>query len=272
VDENIGGARTGVIQIGSQSVTVAQQASPSPAVKLVGVINSASYAATPAALSPGEIVAVYGANMGPDRGVGGRLNEAGTAFLTSLAGTTVLFDGKAAPLIYVSAAQVNAIVPYGATKETSIQVRYQGLQSEVVKMPVQAATPGIFTLDASGRGAGAILNQDYGVNGPLNPAARGSYVMIYGTGCGITNPASEDGVLTTIEFAKLPWLVEKRVAVTIGGVPAEVSYAGGAPTNVAGLTQINAKVPLDVTPGSAVPIVIQIGDWQSQPGVTMAVK
>jgi uncharacterized protein (TIGR03437 family) len=67
-------------------------------------------------------------------------------------------------------------------------------------------------------------------------------------------------------------LATEPVSVTIGGMPATVSYSGGAPTFVAGLTQINAQVPPGATPGTNLPIVVQIGNWQSQPGVTIAVK
>jgi len=44
------------------------------------------------------------------------------------------------------------------------------------------------------------------------------------------------------------------------------------PFLIAGLTQINAQVPAGVTPGSGVPIVVQIGDKKSQAGVTVAIK
>jgi uncharacterized protein (TIGR03437 family) len=62
------------------------------------------------------------------------------------------------------------------------------------------------------------------------------------------------------------------VSVTIGGIDAPVSYKGGAPSAVAGVTQINAQIPSAVTPGTAVPIVITIGGVPSQAGVTVAVK
>ena len=62
------------------------------------------------------------------------------------------------------------------------------------------------------------------------------------------------------------------VTVTIGGLNAPVSYQGAAPFLIAGLTQINAQVPAGVTPGSGVPIVVQIGDKKSQAGVTVAIK
>jgi uncharacterized protein (TIGR03437 family) len=60
--------------------------------------------------------------------------------------------------------------------------------------------------------------------------------------------------------------------VTIGGLPAEVLYAGGAPGLVAGLLQVNARVPEGVTAGPAVPITLVVGAAQSQPGVTLVVQ
>ena len=117
-------------------------------------------------------------------------------------------------------------------------------------------------------GPGAILNQDYSINSGPNPAVRGSVVAIYCTGGGVTNPATVDGSITG---TPLP-LLTQDVSVSIGGAPAKVDYSGGAPQAIAGLTQINAEVPGGATPGPAVPVVVQIGKWQSQPGVTMAVR
>jgi uncharacterized protein (TIGR03437 family) len=102
--------------------------------------------------------------------------------------------------------------------------------------------PGIFTLDASGSGLGAILNQDGTINGPQNPAGPGSIIVIYATGGGLTDPAYEDGELSGLP---LPYL-KADVEVEIAGRPAEVLYAGGAPGLVAGVVQINARVPADV--------------------------
>ena len=71
--------------------------------------------------------------------------------------------------------------------------------------------------------------------------------------------------------APLPKPVQS-VFVTIGGVSAEVDYAGGAPGEVAGVMQINARIPTIVQPGVAVPIVIQVGTTSGQTGVTIAVS
>ena len=47
--------------------------------------------------------------------------------------------------------------------------------------------------------------------------------------------------------------------VTIGGVEAEVVYAGGAPGLLAGVVQVNARVPIGITPGDAVEVKFVVG-------------
>jgi uncharacterized protein (TIGR03437 family) len=249
-----------------QLFTVTQGASGPPVPVVTAVANAASYAST--AVSPGEIVTILGSNLGPSSLVLYQLN--GGAFPTLIAGTQVLFDGTPAPMIYSSRGQVSAVAPYGLAGKatTSVQVVYQGAASAAVAVPVQAATPGIFSLDTSGMGPGAILNQDYAINSGPNPADRGSVVAIYCTGGGVTSPASTDGSITGTD---LP-LLTQNVSVKIGNIDAKVVYSGGAPLAIAGLTQIDAEVPAGVTPGTAVPVVVQVGSAQSQAGVTMAVK
>jgi uncharacterized protein (TIGR03437 family) len=61
---------------------------------------------------------------------------------------------------------------------------------------VTGAVPGIFSADTSGSGPGTILNADYSLNGPANPAAAGSVVVVYATGGGQTNPPTTSGTVT----------------------------------------------------------------------------
>ena len=138
----------------------------------------------------------------------------------TLGGVRVLFDGIAAPMIYASATLVSAIVPYAVAgkRTTRLQVEYQGATSSGFDLPVADSAPGIFTMAASGRGQGAILNQDYSVNSTANPAGRGSFVMIYATGEGQTDPVGVDGLLTGATLRK----PLQPVSVTIGGQQADV--------------------------------------------------
>ena len=263
---NTTAARTGTIHIGSLNVSVTQNIAGTPAASIVSVGSAANYRTD--AISPGEIVYIKGSNLGPATLT--TLQVSGNAVTTQLAGTQVLFDGTPAPMIYTSSTQVSAVVPYGVAgkSSTNVQVTYNGGTSATLNVPVQSAHPGIFTLDSSGLGPGAILNQDSTVNTGPNAAARGSIVSIYATGGGATKPQLSDGAVTG---ADLP-LLTQPATVTIGGIDAPVSYAGGVPGAVAGLTQINALVPNSIAPGNAVPVVVTIGGTASTPGVTLAVK
>ena len=69
-------------------------------------------------------------------------------------------------------------------------------RSDPFTVPVAGAAPGLFTLNAQGTGPGAILNNaDYTVADQNHPAPRGTYIVIYGTGEGITDPPGVDGRL-----------------------------------------------------------------------------
>jgi uncharacterized protein (TIGR03437 family) len=182
----------------------------------------------------------------------------------------VLFDGNPAPMIYAGPNQVSAVVPYGLTNATTqVQVQYRGVDSGSFPMSLAPATPGIFTLDGSGTGQAAALNQDGSVNSSADPAPAGTVVVLYATGGGQTSPAGVDGSVTGSASLPQPVL---PVAVTIGGQPGTVSYAGGAPGIVAGVLQINVQVPAGIQTGPAVPVVLQIGSQTSPQSVSIAVK
>ena len=267
---NPSSSRTGNIHVGPQTFTITQQAVAAPPVTLTAITNAAS--GLQGGVSPGEIVSLYGANMGPAAGVPLTVTSDGQSITKTLGGVQVLFDDTPAALTYASATQINAVVPYGLAGKfnTQVQVQYQGASSNILPLGVQNAGPGIFTLDSSGTGAGAILNQDSTINAPANRAARGSVVAIYLTGGGATDPVSVDAAITP---AVLPLpLLTQPVSVLMGGSVAEVKYSGAAPGGIAGFTQINVVVPNGAIPGATVSVVIGIGAWVSQPGVTLAVK
>jgi uncharacterized protein (TIGR03437 family) len=231
------------------------------------VVNAASFLEGP--VSPGELVTIFGANLGPVQDtdmvlVGDRVsNTAGS--------TSVLFDGIAAPLVYTSSSQINAIVPFGVSGPTTqIQVMFQGTAVASATVPVQAATPAIFALNGSGGGPGAILNQDGSVNSGSNPAPLGSVVVLYATGGGATTPVSQDGFLT--ELAPPYPAPNLPVTVTIEGVPAHVIYAGAAPGLVAGVMQINVVVPATAWVAPFDQVVVTVGTFASPSAVTVAVQ
>lgn len=233
-----------------------------------GTVDAAS--AQPGALTPGKIIVLYGSRMGPASlttaafGTDGKL-------ATNLGGTQVTFDGTPAPLLYTSGGQVSVVVPYGidGQRGTQVVVRNGTNVSDPVAFPVTPVAPSIFSTDYSGTGQGAILNQDgITVNSAARPAERGSVVSIFATGEGQTMPGGIDGAIANGGLLPKP---TRDVRVWMNGRPAEVTYAGAAPGQVAGLFQVNARVPGDLPPGE-IPVEIQVGDSKSQPGITIAVR
>ncbi len=230
-----------------------------------GVVSAASQLA--GAIAPGEIISIFGNNIGPSSPASTLLDDSGLVS-KKLAGIQMLCDGSPAPLIYVSAGQINAVVPYAVAGRTSTQVMVysQGQTSAPVSIPVAPSAPSLFAVDASGTGQGAILNENGSANSAVNPAARGSVITLFATGEGQTNPPGVDGKLATDPLPQPVLPVE----VLIGNVAAEIQYKGAAPGEVAGVLQINARVPTSIQPGNQ-PIVLTVGQASSANTVTVAV-
>jgi len=220
-------------------------------------------------VAPGEFITIFGSALGPAAPSTLSISSSGFAS-TTLADTRVWFDDVAAPLTYVSSTQVNAVVPYEVIGKSSIQLRVesQGATSPGVDLQVADSEPAIFTMNSSGTGPGAILNQDWSLNSASNPARAGSVIAIYATGEGQTDPPGADGMISGGNLRK-PVLA---VSATIGGQAADVLYAGSAPGLVAGVLQVNVSVPIFISSGSGVPIVLTVGKASSQPGVTLALQ
>ena len=228
-------------------------------VVIGSVVDAASQRAGP--ISPGKIVVIYGAGLGPAKLI---QNEATNGqFGTSLSGTSVSFNGVAAPLLYISATQVGAIAPYAIAGTTAqVAVSYQGETSDAFTVPVALSAPSLFTLNQTGAGQAAAINAADGTtNSATNPVQIGAYVSLYATGEGQTASAGVDGKLG----GSIPTHPLLPVSVTVGGIPATLQYAGGVNNQVAGLIQVNVQIPTGVKPGGYVPVVLQVGDAATTP-------
>ncbi len=258
---------------GSTSINVTLTVT-APLPTIIAVKNAASGAL--GAVSPGEIVSIYGTAMGPAAAAYAAIDPSTGKLSTSIGGVQVLFNGVAAPLFYASATQINAVVPYEMAQfaTPSVWVKFAGQTSNALQLTTATTAPGIFTQNSSGSGPGSILNQDgVTVNGPSNPAVPGSIVTVYLTGEGQTSPAGVTGKITTAtlpppQVTPAPLL---PVGVLINGLPALPVYAGEAPGFAAGLMQLNVQIPLNAAAG---PLSIQvlIGGNISQTGVTVSVQ
>lgn len=222
------------------------------------------------AVAPGQILSLFGEGYGPDELLVAQPDSAGR-FPRRIGPTRVLFNGSPAPLLFTSKDQVNLVAPLFLDGRTSVEVEVEvdGAASRTLTAAVAPTAPGVFTIDQSGAGQGAILNQDFSVNGRANPAAPGSVVQIFLSGAGRTNPPGVDGEIAPVSpLARLA----APVLVRIGGVQATVLYAGSAPGLTNGLAQINVVVPSELTRDLETAIQIAIGGLSIQEGVTMAIR
>ena len=222
---------------------------------IAGVINAAS--GVVGTVAPGMAISIFGAVLGPQTGVGFAAPPEGGTVATMLAGTQVLFDGAAVPLLFTLSGQVNALAPFELSGKAStvLQVVYNGVTSAGMTLPVVPSEPGLFTASATGKGEGAILNQDGSINSASNPAAAGSTIQLFGTGGGVTIPPSTEGALNPLTSTGALAL---GTTATVGGQTAFVYYAGPAPNLVSGIIQINVTLPSG-TPSGSVPVVVTVG-------------
>ena len=211
-----------------------------------GVLNAASLLTGPVA--PGEIVTFLGTFgiSGPSPQIVATANRA------------------PAVVLYALGNQVNAILPLDMdpANPAELELRDTNRQLAQITMPVTVASPALFTQSGTGLGPGAILNQDYSLNTPANPAVAGSIVMMYGTGFGPLKPS--DG--------QLPPLTALPVTATIAGAPADVTYAGAAPGLPDGVVQVNVRIPDGIPSGDSQAISLRAGSFPIQNGVTLAVR
>jgi uncharacterized protein (TIGR03437 family) len=252
-----------------------------PVDSSVGVQDSASEVPgsylRPGNISPGELLTLFGAGLGPATLTTGAPDSNGQ-FPTALAGTSVTFNSIPAPIIYTSSGLVSVVAPYGISGSSSaaIAVTYQG-KTYTATMPVASVTPAVFTLNASGTGTAAALNQDQTINSASNPAKAGTFITLYATGAGYTTTAADGKTAPTNCGTGCLGKPFETVAVKIGNQCVVPSYAGDAPALVAGVMQVNAQIP-PATLSGTVPVKVVIGPdcnlrtaYPSQEGVTISV-
>jgi trimeric autotransporter adhesin len=255
-----------VADANNNAVRLLQPAASGSGIGINAIVSGASNLAGP--IAPGEVVVIYGSGLGPSTLFQTSLGSNGL-LPTTASGTTVYFGSIAAPILYTSANQVGAIVPFGVSgSQVAVSIVYNGQFSAAVPASVATAVPAIFTLNMSGSGQAVAINQDGSLNSAAKPAKTGSYISLYLTGAGQTNPSGADGQPGS-DPLPVPIL---PVTASVDGKTATVQYAGGAQGIIAGVLQVNIQIPAGVTAGSAVPIVLQVGTNSTQPNVTVAVS
>jgi uncharacterized protein (TIGR03437 family) len=260
-----GGAATGAVT----ATGVAGPAVAGGPPYVSAVVNAASYL-FPGLVAPGTMVSIFGSGLAD-----GQSNVFSTPFPSVLQGAKFTVRGVSMPLFYASDGQVNGIIPLGLNpneRDQLVVVRDTTL-SAPVDVLVADVDPGIFATNQQGTGQGAILvggtSQVAGPAGSVQgagPATVGQYLSIFLSGLGTVSNPPADGSPATGGSSTTP----STPTVTIGGVPATVSYSGLAPGEV-GLYQVNVQVPAGVPTGNAVPVVVTLGNGVSNT-VTIALQ
>ena len=265
-----GAARTSSAGLGEAFVAKIVDTPGAPAINAGDIVNGSFNHQAPA---PGSIATVFGAALSTAVAY-----ASSVPLPASLAGVTVLVNGRAAPLFYVSPTQINFQTPWEAAgqAQAAVVVSVQGVASNAATVALPALSPGIFTVNQAGAGQGAILIAGTATIAALagsipgastTPARAGQFVSIFATGLGpVGNPPATGAAALSNPLA----MATNQVQVTIGGLPAVVSFAGLAPGFV-GLYQVNAQVPAGAATGDAVPVVLSVGGASSNP-VTVAIQ
>ena len=220
-----------------------------------GVVNAASGAP---GLVAGSLATIYAAGLLTEPGI---IQAETFPLPTSLAGVSVTVGGRAAPLLAVasttSGEQVNLQVPFDVSGNSAVVTVTRGAASASVEAPLSPAQPGTFTSDGTAAIAATIA---FGLIAEDNPAPRNSVIVLYATGLGaVENPPPTGASTPTTPLSA----ARVTPSVRIGGVPAEVLFAGLAP-GFAGVFQLNVRVPATVPAGSA-EVVIESGGAASRP-------
>jgi uncharacterized protein (TIGR03437 family) len=233
-------------------------------LSISAVTNAASNQA--GAIAPGEVLVIYGSNIGAASLTTYQL--ANGAVTTSLAGASVYINGVQAPVIYTSPNQVSAIAPFSLTGSTAqVFIVNQGQSTAPVAVNIVPSATAVFTLNGSGIGQAAAINQNNSVNSSSNPASSNQIVTLFITGAGQTNPVGQNGVPAAVPLP-IPLL---PVSAAIGGKNATIDYVGGSPGTVDGIIQVNVTVPAGLPAGNA-SVIVQVGNSASQGNVTIAVS
>ena len=228
--------------------TVSPNRAPVP--RVFGVANAA-HGPVSGRVVLGEVVSIYGPHIGPSTPATFTADSQGFV-PTSLADVQVSINGEAAPLLYVSDSQINAVVPSGVYPNSKyVQIVFNGITGPSFPVAVISAQPEIFQHpDATA----AAINQDNSINSASNPARAGSFVSIWATGVPLWYPyvanqlapaaLNLDCCQVGVGLSANNFAYGVPAGPSVGwGTPAVVTYAGASPGIVGGVVQINFQVP-----------------------------
>ena len=250
------------------SVRLKEGGEENGAVAPAAIVGAADFTLAP--IAPGQIVSIFGFQVGPAELSVFELDPETGRIPSELSQSAVevLFNGLPAPILSAVEQQTNVIVPTGVAGDSvEVIVVNEGRLSVPFPVALGRVAPGLFSLSQDGTGQAAAVNSDGSVNGPGNGAALGAVVVLFGSGVPYDQEL-EDGEIIGPEN---PPAHAFPVKVTIGGEEAEVLYLGAAPMLVSGVGQWNVRISGSLKPGVH-SVVLESEGIQSSPNVTIVVE
>lgn len=215
------------------------------------VVGASAFGAS-SAVSSGDWIEVYGRNFTATSRPWNDKDFAGSQAPSLLDGIRVTIGTRPGYISYISPGQINVQVPDGLSNGSApVVVSNGGALSEAFNIAVAQRAPGILappSFATPTKQYVAAMFSDRVLVGPqgLIPgvvsrrAKAGDVIVMYGIGFGATNPVVPAGQIT-LQSSSLP-----NVVVRIGGVPAQIAFAGLSPGYL-GLYQFNIEIPTGVT-------------------------
>jgi uncharacterized protein (TIGR03437 family) len=238
-----------LVLLGSAGILMLSNTAGGPSL-LGGVANSAGSVVT-GLVAPAEIVSFYGSGLGPAAPLDAQIVNG--VVQSTLGGYQLLFGGVAAPLLYIGANQINAIVPNEVYDQDSVSVTLVTPSGSfpLADLYIRPSEPEVFHDPVSGYAVA--INQDGTLNSSTNPAHAGWIVSVWGTGSGeaFSSDFPTDGAIiadtsSIFTYPQLAVSVLARYQNPLGvfiGESLEVAYAGISPGEVFGLLQVNFRLP-----------------------------
>ena len=214
------------------------------------ILNAADFSQNTA---PGSLISLMGTNLSP-------VSQASstTPLPTALGESCLTVNGVPVPMLFVSAQQINAQMPYQVDGNVTMILRTPGGVSDNFNLTVLPAAPSIFRSGSNGvetQLPTVIRARNNEVVTVSNPIHWEDTVTLYLNGMGNTTPAVEAGFPGGSDPIAAPVIPP---TVSLGGVPLSVEFAGLAPGQV-GIYQINARVPRSVPTGFEIPLSVSQG-------------
>ncbi len=254
-----------------------QDTSPHPII--LGVANVAESNLS-SNIAPGELLNIYGLNIGPPVPFSSAFDASGHLPVQA-AGVQVEFNGTPAPILSMDTQHATVAVPFAVREgdTVAIVIHANGTVSNSYQLLAAAAEPQIFNSvpPSIGSFGGALaLNQDGSLNSSANPASGGSIVTVFVNGAGMMNPAAaegSDGQLNQAPVLPVSATYSTEYDIRYGRDPSPltITYAGGSPGLLAGLMQVNLRLP--PPPGiSSIEVHITVGSAVTSAGIAVAIQ